>query len=199
MQRWKKYILVSDVLSLYLALVLALIVRGALHPNAVQDDSVWIAAHLFIFLPSVLFSVLALYVAGLYEAKIIYDRTKTIALLFYAQFASAIFSVLSFYVLRTELTPKLTLFFFVIISILILSITRGLVYRSISKLKKPTSYFLTDREDLLKNLNHSWAPYILETIRSSQLEDFKINKKFLTTLGCFVILHTLFEGYPNAN
>ncbi len=162
MQKWKKYILASDVLSLYLALVLALIVRGAIHTNAIQDDSVWLAAHIFIFLPSVLFSILALYVAGLYDAKVIYDRTKTIALLFYAQFASAIFSVISFYVLRTELTPKLTLFFFVIISIFILSLTRGIIYRSISKLKKPLAQLLTTRKELLNNVNVSWGPYNVE-------------------------------------
>lgn len=164
MQSWKKYIFASDIISLYLALVLALLVRGAIHQNAVQDESVWLAAHVFIFLPSVIFSVLSLYVAGLYDAKVIYDRTKTIALLFYAQFASAIFSVLSFYVLKTELTPKLTLFIFVIISILILSITRGIIYRSISKQKKPKAIFLSERNNLLNNLSINWGPYIVEQI-----------------------------------
>jgi lipopolysaccharide/colanic/teichoic acid biosynthesis glycosyltransferase len=169
MQSWKKYIFASDVVSLYLALVLALLARGAIHQNAIQDDSVWIAAHLFIFLPSVIFSVISLYIAGLYDAKIIYDRSKTIVLLFYAQFASAIFSVISFYVLKTELTPKLTLFFFVIISILILSITRGIIYTSISKQKKPKAIFLSERNNLLNNLNTHWAPYSLELIALREL------------------------------
>jgi hypothetical protein len=31
MQKWKKYILASDIISLYLALVLAIIVRGFVH------------------------------------------------------------------------------------------------------------------------------------------------------------------------
>lgn len=169
MQSWKKYIFASDVVSLYLALVLALLVRGAIHQNAIQDDSVWIAAHLFIFLPSVIFSVLSLYIAGLYDPKIIYDRSKTVVLLFYAQFASAIFSVISFYVLKTELTPKLTLFFFVVISILILSVTRGIIYASISKQKKPKAVFLSNRSELLEKINVHWGPYELQqgTLSSS--------------------------------
>lgn len=169
MQKFKKYILASDVVSLYLALVLALIVRGALHPNAIQDDSVWLAAHLIIFLPSVFFSILALYIAGLYDAKIIYDRTKTIVLLFYTQFASAVFSIVSFYALRTELTPKLTLFFFIIISVLVLSISRGLIYKSFSRLKKPNCLFLTERSGLLNKINLSWGPYNIEIVNN--LED----------------------------
>jgi lipopolysaccharide/colanic/teichoic acid biosynthesis glycosyltransferase len=169
MQNWKKYILASDLLSLYLALVLALIVRGAIYTNAVQDESVWIAAHIIIFLPSVFFSIFTLYVAGLYDSKTIYDRSKTVALLFYAQFASAIFSVISFYVLKTELTPKLTLFIFVIISILILSVTRGIIFHTISKQKKPKAFFLSERGDLLQRLNTTWAPYSLELISEGQL------------------------------
>lgn len=162
MQSWKKYIFASDIVSLYLALVLALLVRGAIHTNAIQDQSVWMAAHVFIFLPSVLFSILSLYVAGLYDSKIIYDRARTIALLFYAQFASAIFSVLSFYVLRTELTPKLTLFIFVLISIFILSVTRGVIYASIVKQKKPRASFLSNRSELLQKINVHWGPYELQ-------------------------------------
>lgn len=184
MQSWKKYILASDVISLYLALVLALLIRGAIHTNAIQDDSVWIAAHLFIFLPSVIFSIISLYVAGLYDPKIIYDRAKTVVLLFYAQFAAAIFSIISFYVLRTELTPKLTLFFFVIISIIILSLTRAIIYASISKQKKSKAFFLTERRNLLSNLNVNWGPYNIEFVSPSELSSFSLNKDWGG--GCFI-------------
>lgn len=178
MQNWKKYILISDILSLYLALVLALIVRGFFYQNAIQDQSVWLAAHIYIFLPSVLFSILALYVAGLYEAKTIYDRTKTIVLLLYAQAASAVFAVISFYILRTELTPKLTLFLFVIISILLLSFSRGIFFKLFTKIKKPIAYFLSDRENLAENLYVAWAPYQIQKVRSSELVSFRENRKF---------------------
>jgi type IV secretory pathway TrbL component len=77
MQKWKKYILISDILSLYLSLVLALIVRGLIHTKAIQTESVWVAAHLVIFLPSVLISLLTLYISNLYDAKTIFDALES--------------------------------------------------------------------------------------------------------------------------
>ena len=169
MQKWKKYILASDIVSLYLALVLALIVRGMVHSNAIQNEAVWLAAHIFIFLPSVLFSILSLYIAGLYDPKIIYDRSKTVVLLFYAQFATAIFTIISFYVFRTELTPKLTLFFYIIISIIILTISRSIIFNSLQKTKKPKGILLTLNNSLLEKVNVSFGPYSLEQTTSPDL------------------------------
>ncbi len=167
MQKWKKYILASDIVSLYLALVLALIVRGMVHSNAIQNEAVWLAAHIFIFLPSVLFSILSLYIAGLYDPKIIYDRSKTVVLLFYAQFATAIFTIISFYVFRTELTPKLTLFFYIIISIIILTISRSIIFNSLQKTKKPKGILLTLNNSLLEKVNVNFGPYVLEVSKNT--------------------------------
>lgn len=173
MQKWKKYILGTDVISLYFALVLALLLRGALHPNAIQNESVWLAAHIFIFLPSVFFSILSLYISGLYDAKIIYDRSKTVVLLFYAQAATAVFTIISFYILRTELTPKLTLFFYILISIFLLSITRSIIYFSLQTINKGKAFLLTENENLKNKVNVSYAPFHLETVKN--VEELKSN------------------------
>lgn len=180
MQKWKRYILASDIVSLYLALVLAVIVRGLIHIHARQTEAVWIAAHTFIFLPSFLFSLLALYIAGLYDAKIIYDRAKTLALLMYTQVATAIFSILSFYALRTNLTPKLTIFIYVIFSIILLSLTRSYVFYRVQKLAKSKAIFFGKNKNLLEKINPNYAPFsfiFLENKEdvSAQLKINKIN------------------------
>jgi lipopolysaccharide/colanic/teichoic acid biosynthesis glycosyltransferase len=159
MQKWKKYIFLSDIVSLYLALILAIIVRGFIHVHANQTEAVWFAAHTFIFLPAFLFSLVALYIAGLYDSKIVYDRAKTYVLLIYTQFATALFSVVSFYVLRTNLTPKLTIFFYVIFSITLLSLSRSYLFNKIQKLPKTRAVFFGKNKSLLEKLNPNYAPF----------------------------------------
>lgn len=181
MQKWKKYILASDIVSLYLALILAIIVRGLIHVHAQQTEAVWFAAHTFIFLPSFLFSLLALYIAGLYDSKIIYDRAKTLALLLYTQFATAVFSIISFYALRTNLTPKLTIFFYVIFSITLLSLTRSYVFYSVQKLPKVKAIFFGKNKNLLEKLNPNYAPFAFVHLENKEqiIEEIKkdLNKK----------------------
>lgn len=162
MHKWRKYILASDVVSLYLALVLAILVRGVIHVHAQQTEAVWFAAHTFIFLPSFLFSLLSLYISGLYDAKILFDRAKTLALLIYAQFATAIFSVISFYVFRTDLTPKLTLFFYVIFSIIFLSLTRSYLFYKIGKMAKIKAIFFGQNKNLLEKILPIYAPFTFQ-------------------------------------
>lgn len=177
MQKWKKYILASDIVSIYLALILAIIVRGLIHTNAQQTEAVWYAAHTFIFLPSFLFSLLSLYIAGLYDAKILFDRAKTLALLIYAQFATAVFSVLSFYILRTELTPKLTLFIYIVFSILFLSLTRSYLFFRIAKMPKIKALFFGKEKKLLEKINPVYAPFTFEILETKEQIEEKINKK----------------------
>lgn len=176
MQKWKKYILATDVISLYLALILAIIVRGLIHTHAQQTQAVWYAAHTLIFIPSLLFSILSLYIAGLYDAKIIFDRAKTIALLFYTQIATALFSVISFYVLRTNLTPKLTIFFYVIFSVVILSLTRSYILFKINRLPKIQAIFFGSNPELLKKIVPVYAPFIFEITDDKKiLENREVN------------------------
>lgn len=164
MQKWKKYILATDIVSLYLALILAIIVRGIIHIHANQTEAVWFAAHTFIFLPSFVFSLIALYIAGLYDAKIIFDRAKVLALLLYTQIGTAAFSVISFYVLRTDLTPKLTIFFYVIFSILFLSITRSYLVHKLQKLPKSKAVFFGKNKSLLEKIDLIYAPFNFEIL-----------------------------------
>jgi len=168
MHKWRKYIFLSDIFTLYLALVLAVIFRGLVHFKVNQTEAEWISAHMLIFLPSLLFSLLALYIAGLYDPKIIYDRVKTLALLLYTQFATAAFSIISFYVLRTELTPKLTIFFYVIFSILLLSLTRSYVFSSIQKLSKAKAIFFGKNRSLLEKINTNYAPFTFTFLESRE-------------------------------
>jgi lipopolysaccharide/colanic/teichoic acid biosynthesis glycosyltransferase len=109
-----------------------------------------------------LFSLLSLYISGLYDPKVLYDRAKTLALLLYAQFATAVFTVISFYVLRTDLTPKLTLFFYVIFSIILLSLTRSYLLYKIQKLPKIKSIFWGTDEKLLEKVKPIYAPFKFE-------------------------------------
>jgi lipopolysaccharide/colanic/teichoic acid biosynthesis glycosyltransferase len=136
--------------------------------HAQQTEAVWYAAHTLIFLPSFIFSLLAFYIAGLYEAKILFDRAKTLALLIYAQFATAAFSVISFYVLRTDLTPKLTLFFYVIFSIIFLSFTRSYLFFKIGKMPKIKAVFFGKNKSLLEKICPIYAPFALVQIESKE-------------------------------
>lgn len=173
MQKWKKRVIITDILSLYLALVLAVILRGIVHAKVIQTQAVWLSAHLIIFLPSLLFSLLAFYVAGLYDAKIVYDRTRTIALLIYAQLASAIFSVISFYALRTNLTPKLTIFFYVIFSIVIITITRNIIFHQIQNSRKAKAIFWGIDHKLLESLQVKHAPFDFIFVHKDEKEKIK--------------------------
>jgi lipopolysaccharide/colanic/teichoic acid biosynthesis glycosyltransferase len=177
MQKWRKYILASDVVSLYLALILAIIIRGLIHVKADQTEAVWFAAHTFIFLPSFFFSLLALYIAGLYDSKILFDRAKTLALLIYTQFATAVFSILAFYILRTELTPKLTLFFYVIFSIFFLSATRSYIVTKIQKLPKIKAIFFGQDESLLNKVRPVYAPLDFIFVNNSADLEKLLDKK----------------------
>lgn len=181
MQKWKKYILASDIIALYIALILAIIVRGVIHVHANQTEAVWYAAHTFIFLPSFFFSLLALYIAGLYDSKILFDRAKTLALLIYVQLASAAFSVISFYVLRTDLTPKLTLFFYVIFSVVLLSFSRSYLLYKIQKLPKIKSIFFGTSGDLLEKIQPVYAPFtfILCKTKESVLENLDSKNNYV--------------------
>jgi lipopolysaccharide/colanic/teichoic acid biosynthesis glycosyltransferase len=177
MQKWKKYILAADIVSLYLALVIAIIVRGIVHTHAQQTEAVWFAAHTLIFLPSFLFSLLALYIAGLYDAKILFDRAKTLALLIYAQLATAIFSVISFYVLRTDLTPKLTLFFYVIFAILLLSFSRSYFVNKLHNLPKLKAFFFGKNEKKLDKIVTNYAPLSFIFITNKQEIEENLHRK----------------------
>ncbi len=174
MQKWKKYFVISDILVLYLAFVLAVIVRGLIHKSAAQTEAVWLAAHTFIFLPSFVFSILALYISGLYDAKIIYDRVKTYVLLFYAQITVAIFSVLTFYFVHTSLTPKLTIFIYVIFSTTLLSLSRSFLFKRIQNLPKAKAIFLSHTENLLVNLKPEHAPFELLFYNNLEAASYKI-------------------------
>jgi lipopolysaccharide/colanic/teichoic acid biosynthesis glycosyltransferase len=173
MQKWKKWIFLSDVVSLYLALVLAVICRGLVHVKVVQTEAEWIAAHTVIFIPSLFLSLIFLYIAGLYDAKIIYDRAKTLALLLYTQIGTAIFSVLSFYFFKTNLTPKLTIFFYVFLSILFLSVTRSFIFFALQKAKKPVALFWGNEKNLMEKVEVLHAPFTLEFLTNifSKIDD----------------------------
>ncbi len=159
MKNLRVRIFITDILALYLSLVLALLVRGIIHVHATQNTAVWMSAHLNIFLPSFLFSLLALYIAGLYDLKIIYDRSKTVALLLYTQFSTAIFSVISFYIFKTNLTPKLTIFLYVIFSVIILSLTRNYIFNTLQTKEKFKALFIGILPNLLQNLETIYAPF----------------------------------------
>lgn len=177
MQKWKKYIFISDILSLYLALVLAVIFRGLIHFKVTQTEAEWISAHTLIFLPSLCFSLLALYVAGLYDPKIIYDRFKTLALLIYTQIGTAIFSIISFYALRTSLTPKLTIFFYVIFSIILMSLTRSYVFYALQKLPKSRAIFFGRNRSLLEKLEVTYAPFKFIFLETKEEVEKEISQK----------------------
>ncbi len=165
-------IFMTDILALYLSLILAVLVRGVIHIHATQNEAVWMSAHLQIFLPSFLFSILALYIAGLYELQIIYDRTKTIVLLLYTQISTAFFSIISFYILRTSLTPKLTIFLYVFFSIAILSLTRNYVFNTLQKRKKLEAIYIGQdlfSEQNLQKLETNFSP--LKFIFSTEILD----------------------------
>lgn len=174
--RNRTFLVIIDFISLYLALVAAIIIRGAIHTKAIQTEDVWISAHLYIFLPSLLFSILAFYISGLYDWKVLYDRSKVFALLIYSQISTALFSVIFFYFAKTDLTPRLTLFLYIVSSIAFLSVSRlvylGLVY----KLDKIKAIFISSENNLINNLNPEHAPYVVINKSWSEFEKiFKDN------------------------
>ncbi len=176
MQKIKFIAMIVDVCALYLAIILAVIVRGFVHVRIMHTTSEWISAHTNIFFPSVIFTILALYVAGLYDFKILYDRAKTLTLLLYAQSATAVFSILSFYVLRTDLTPKLTLFFYIILSTIFIFISRIIFQNIYVRQYKKVGYFISDNKNLVKKIASKEAPYDLINISWDMLDEKKQDK-----------------------
>jgi lipopolysaccharide/colanic/teichoic acid biosynthesis glycosyltransferase len=171
MKKIKFIAIIVDVLALYLAIVLAVVLRGLVHVRAVQTTSEWISAHTNIFFPSVIFAILALYIAGLYDFKILYDKAKTLTLLLYAQLSIVIFSIFSFYILKTDLTPKLTLFFYIILSTAFLFFSRIIFQNIYSKAEKKIGYFISDNRDLIKKISEKEAPYDLINISWEKLTE----------------------------
>jgi lipopolysaccharide/colanic/teichoic acid biosynthesis glycosyltransferase len=166
MKNFKSFLIYLDIASLYLALVLAVIFRGIFHDRDVQTMSEWLSAHTVIFIPSLLFSLLAIYIAGLYDTKNLYEKSKVIPLLIYTQVSVAAFSIIYFYILRTELTPKLTLFLYIIFSIIILSSLRLLALNLLSKNNKQKALFIgsdiNNLNILASKLEAIHSPYKLE-------------------------------------
>lgn len=75
MKTFKSSLVVLDILAMYVALVLSVLIRGTIHNRAVQAMPEWVAAHTVIFLPSVIFAVMAIFIAGLYASKTSISRT----------------------------------------------------------------------------------------------------------------------------
>jgi lipopolysaccharide/colanic/teichoic acid biosynthesis glycosyltransferase len=117
------------------------------------------------------------FVAGLYDSKILYDRAKTLALLVYTQLATAVFSVLSFYVLRTSLTPKLTIFIYVIFSIALLSLTRGYIFNRIQRMPKVRAVFFGKNKNLLEKIVPNYAPFEFEISSDKEFIQEILSKK----------------------
>lgn len=178
MKRLRATLVFLDIFVLYIALVLAVIARGTLHNRAIQTASEWMAAHLFIFAPSVIFSLLALYIAGLYDTRTLLDRAKVIPLVIYAQVSAAFLSVAFFYIARTDLTPKLTLFLYVIFSIFLLTIIRTITVSSLAKSKKQKAVFLSETGLVsLSKFSTIYAPYLLSQMTLSQFENLNHSQK----------------------
>jgi lipopolysaccharide/colanic/teichoic acid biosynthesis glycosyltransferase len=165
MTRKRIFLLLIDILSLYLAIILAVLVRGFIHTRAVQTLGEWESAHYIIFLPSLFASLLFIYIAGLYDAKVLYDKSKSFVLLVYAQVSTAIFSVLFYYALHTELTPKLTLFLYIVFSISIISISRSLYLYFSGLVQREKGVFLSEEKSLITRLEVDYAPYDLLHVR----------------------------------
>lgn len=165
MKTFKSSLVVLDVLAMYVALVLAVLIRGTIHNREVQAIPEWVAAHTVIFLPSVIFAVMAIFIAGLYDSKTLYDRARVIPLLIYTQIATAVFSILFFYSARTELTPKLTLFLYVVLSTITLSIVRISFVYILNKFKKADALVVRpENAKYFPNLNPDYAPYTLNEL-----------------------------------
>ena len=178
----KVFLLLIDILSVYLAVLLAVVFRGLIHVKAVQTSSEWISAHYIIFLPSLFFSIISLYIAGLYDAKTLYDKSKVPVLLFYAQISTVLLSVIFFYLAKTDLTPKLTLFFYIIFSTTLLFISRYLYLYFVYKLPKNTAFFIIDegnvkKEKLIANISVGFSPFFIREMSWNNFEMESISKE----------------------
>jgi hypothetical protein len=153
MLKSKFSLLFIDILFLYISIVLAVVLRGILHNREIQTMSEWVSAHTNIFLPSFIFTIFAMYIAGLYDIKILYDRTRTITLFLYTQFFVVLFAILSFYLLHTNLTPKLTLFLYIIFSSIFLVSVRVIFTFLVLRIKKPKAFLISNQDNFFeKNL-----------------------------------------------
>lgn len=178
MKQLRPTLVFLDLFALYIALVLAVIARGTLHGRAVQTASEWLAAHTFIFIPSAIVSLLALYIAGLYDVRTLYDRARVIPLIIYAQVSAGIFSVFFFYFAHTELTPKLTLFLYILFSVVLLTIIRSITVASVSSVRKQRAIYLSQTGTAsVERFSQPYAPYLLSQMTLPQFESLSEEKK----------------------
>ena len=178
MKRLRPTLVFLDLLSLYVALVLAVIARGTIHNRAVQTAGEWLAAHTFIFIPSAIVSLLALYIAGLYDVRTLYDRAKVVPLIIYAQISAGFFSVFFFYFAHTDLTPKLTLFLYILFSIVLLTVVRSVAVRSATSRRKQRAIYLSKiGTQPIERFSQPYAPYLLSQMTLSQFEGLSDQKK----------------------
>lgn len=180
MKRLRPTLVFLDLFALYIALVLAVIARGTIHGRAIQTAGEWLAAHTFIFIPSAIVSLLALYIAGLYDARTLYDRARVVPLIMYAQVSAGIFSVFFFYFAHTELTPKLTLFLYILFSVILLTVIRIITVVSVSNIRKQKAVYLSPTGiSSVERFSQPYAPYMLSQMSLAQFEILPDEKKEL--------------------
>jgi lipopolysaccharide/colanic/teichoic acid biosynthesis glycosyltransferase len=170
MNNIKKYLILSDIVALYFAIVFAVIARGFVHNRTYFVEGEWLSAHVYIFLPSLIFSLLALYIAGLYDTKILYDRAKVLALLIYTQISTALFSVFFYYIFHTDLTPKYTLFFYIIFSIIFLLLARIIAQSQILKLEKKPALLIGNDSKIIDKVNYDYALFKVSFIKAEKIQ-----------------------------
>jgi exopolysaccharide biosynthesis polyprenyl glycosylphosphotransferase len=169
---YRAVLFIGDIVIFFLSLWLTLLIRYQTIPSA----GLW-ASHIVPF--SILFVVclLVFYIAGLYEKGIIILRNRLPNTIFKAQIANSILAVLFFYFIPYfEITPKTTLFLYLIISFLLLLVWRlygGSLFGRGRRQKAMLIASGSEMKELQDEVN-SHDRYILEFVLSVDLDSVDI-------------------------
>ena len=156
------FLVLGDMLALFLALYTALFVRFWSVPPAEVSY-----AHLQSFSPVFAASILIFFIAGLYDLHQLPFRKKVASLILYSEIVAAFFSVLFFYVLPV-ITPKTVLGLYLVFSFVLVSLFRLYGVSRIQAGERRPAVFIGDKkegEELCKAVNgNDYYPFVIEKV-----------------------------------
>src|SRR5579862_8425303 len=132
------FLFIGDVVALYAALFLALIIR---YQNGYFDQ--FVNVHAIPFMVIFIFWILIFYIAGLYDLRRLRNNLDFIKTLWLAIVTSVIVSILIFYAVPGfGIAPKTNLFIFAIVFVVIETLWRRAFNRSVSRGESPNRVLL---------------------------------------------------------
>ncbi|HEY9583986.1 MAG TPA: sugar transferase [Candidatus Paceibacterota bacterium] len=148
------FLFIGDIAIFLVALYLALFLRYAQVP-----DLRLFQIHLTAFVPLIILWLLVFFIAGLYERHTMILRSRLPSLVIRAQIVNSVIAVIFFYFTDyIGITPKTTLFIYLVVSSILAIVWRIYGYRIMSKSRKQNALLIgeiSELRELQAEVNHN--------------------------------------------